>query len=312
VPGWEIIAARFFQFGGVLVMFGASLFYSYGGGRESGAFGRRWDWPHVIVLIAAGIAIPAAIWWLMAQTASITGSPQDAFNISVLWSVLSGTKFGQVWALRLGVLVLSLVLLCVWPPSRFHWVFQAILGSAAVASLAWTGHGAMNDGWLGAIHLGSDVVHLWAAGIWLGALVPLTVLALRSYGNPSKQVIRTTHRELASFSGIGPAVIALLILTGLVNSWFTIGVSQWRALFTTDYGIALLIKLALFAGMLILAALNRFYLTPQLQDSIGQEQPSETTLRRLRTNMIFETALAVLVIAVVSLLGTLDPPISGS
>jgi copper resistance protein D len=77
---------------------------------------------------------------------------------------------------------------------------------------------------------------------------------------------------LDRFSAIGSAVIVSLILSGLINSWFLIGVANWRALFTTAYGVALLIKLALFALMLALAAMNRFRWAPRLRDELENEQ----------------------------------------
>ena len=70
-------------------------------------------------------------------------------------------------------------------------------------------------------------------------------------------------------------------------------------------GKTLLVKLALFAGMLMLAALNRFQLTPALTGT----SILSTTLRHLRLSLVTETLLALLVIAAVAVLGTLPPPV---
>jgi len=104
-----------------------------------------------------------------------------------------------------------------------------------------------------------------------------------------------------------------LILSGLINSWFLIGVANWLDLFTTAYGVALLIKLALFALMLALAAMNRFRWAPRLRHELENEQHRSTLggLRELKTSLSVEIALACLVLLAVGVLGTLPPPISG-
>jgi putative copper resistance protein D len=115
---------------------------------------------------------------------------------------------------------------------------------------------------------------------------------------------------LDRFSGIGPAVVAVLVLTGLVNSWFLVGLAQWQALFTTAYGIALTAKLGLFAGMLLLAAANRYRLSPKLRADVERGASPATSLRKLRVSILTETTLSILILAAVALLGTWEPPVS--
>jgi putative copper resistance protein D len=169
----------------------------------------------------------------------------------------------------------------------------------------------VNDGPAGSLHVIGDVVHLLAAGVWLGALLPLAILVLHSLCQQDAVDAQTIYHGLDGFSGIGLAVVAILILTGLINSWFLIGLSHWRELFTTAYGIALLVKLGFFFGMLALAALNRFHLTPRLNVAIEQGRSIAVSLGSLRRSVLIETGLALFVLAAVSVLGTLEPPISG-
>ncbi len=161
---------------------------------------------------------------------------------------------------------------------------------------------------LTALGFGGDALHLLAAGIWVGALVPLAILSRHSLRTRTTADARATHQALEKFSGIGPAVVSVLILTGLINSWFLIGPAQWRDLFTTVYGWALLAKLALFAGMLGLAAGNRYWLTPRVKAAIAQNQSLDASHAALRTSVATETGLAFLVLLIVSLLGLLEPP----
>jgi putative copper resistance protein D len=79
-------------------------------------------------------------------------------------------------------------------------------------------------------------------------------------------------------------------------------------LLVTEYGRLLLLKIALFAVMLVVAAVNRFWLTPRLASPRGSE-PKPDVLRRLTRNSMIEIALALAIFAIVGVLGTLHPAI---
>src|SRR3546814_9453782 len=93
--------------------------------------------------------------------------------------------------------------------------------------------------------------------------------------------IHLSHRALDGFARIGSIVVGLLILSGVVNSWILVGPSRLGSLFTSLYGALLTAKLLLFGAMLILAAANRFFLTPALAmavesgDARSEEHTSE-------------------------------------
>jgi putative copper resistance protein D len=77
---------------------------------------------------------------------------------------------------------------------------------------------------------------------------------------------------------------------------------------TSPYGLLLDLKLVLFAAMLALAAANRYRLMPQLGAALAQAGSHERSLSVLRRSVFTEAALALVVLAVVSLMGTLEPP----
>ncbi|HTY50701.1 MAG TPA: CopD family protein, partial [Steroidobacteraceae bacterium] len=118
-------------------------------------------------------------------------------------------------------------------------------------------------------------------------------------------------RGLVRFSSLGPWVVAVLALTGVINAWALIGPASWRAILGTQYGLVLLAKLLLFAGMLVFAAHNRLRLTPGLEAALAAAAGSGPALRALRASLLAETVLAVLVLAAVAWLGTLEPPSGG-
>jgi putative copper resistance protein D len=92
------------------------------------------------------------------------------------------------------------------------------------------------------------------------------------------------------------------VATGIVNTWILVG--SFHALLGAEYGKILMLKLVVFAVMLVFAAVNRFRLTPQLAVSSGTERDA---LRRLTRNSTIEIALGFVIFAIVGLLGTLHP-----
>jgi putative copper resistance protein D len=105
---------------------------------------------------------------------------------------------------------------------------------------------------------------------------------------------------LAEFARVGTVAVAALVLSGVANALLVLG--DWRALFRTLYGFLLLTKLALFVGMLAFAAANRFRLVPALAKS-----PDRAVVRHLRGHVLGEQILGLVVLLIVSVIGTLDP-----
>jgi len=302
-------AARWLQYAGAMILCGSPLFYLYSFEPSEASGCALWRWPFTLVRVAAVVTLVGAVGWLIGESLSISDDPAEALTPAALWLVLSGTRFGLACAVRMALLVLMLVVPSVIGRFRALWRVQVFLGAAVTMSFAWTGHGAMGSGSSGAWHLGFDLLHLLAAAVWLGALVPLTILMLsplRSRPDEAAVVLR----GLEQFSSIGPLVIALLVLSGIGNSWFLIGPSHLRALYSTGYGITLLNKIGLFGAMLMLAIRNRYWTTPALRADLRARRDMRVPLADLRTSVLTETALGLLVVLVVSLLGTLDPPIT--
>jgi len=249
----------------------------------------RW----LVLLLASGLA------WFLVQASVMSGAP--LFGEGMLVAALTGTLFGHVAIARLllaAALAATLVLLRRASARREAALLGAggALAAGLLAGLAATGHGAAEQGADRAVHLCADAVHLLAAGAWLGAL-PALAFALRK-GAEIGIAARVTRR----FSTLGLGSVAALVLTGAVNAWYTVG--DVPALFGTAYGLLLCAKLALFAAMAALAAINRLRWTPRLS---GDAQGSAAALRRLRRNALGETAIGIAVLGLVGALGVTVP-----
>lgn len=177
-------------------------------------------------------------------------------------------------------------------------------GAVALATLAWVGHGAMDEGPRGAVHLAADVLHLLAAGAWVGALVGFVSLSWGAHAR-SGQSVATLERSAAGFARTGILIVAALFVSGAMNYLLVEGAS-WQPLLTTLYGQLLAAKLAVILLMLGLAAANRTRFGPRLARASGAADRS-SAVRPLRRSLATEAVFGFVVLALVAWLGVLSP-----
>jgi copper resistance protein D len=252
----------------------------------------RLNW---IVWIGLAVAVLSGLCWLVLLASDILdASFADVCLHGGLWSVLSDTRFGDVSTVRLAVaagLALSII-----GGRRLDWL-KIILAASLLGSLAVIGHAGATPGLAGRVHLASDVLHLLAAGTWVGGLLPLALLlacvkSARSGDGPTIAA-RATRR----FSVLGMIAVATLLASGIVNTWNLVG--SFSALIDTDYGRLVTLKIGLFVAMISIAAVNRFSITPQL--------PALSATQALKRNSLGELALGMCVMLFVGALGTMPP-----
>lgn len=229
---------------------------------------------------------------LVLMTRAMSGETEFAALWPHLQMMVLETDVGLAWTLRM----IALIAVVIWPGL---WL-ASMAGAVALASLTWSGHGAMDNAW----HLLSDILHLLAAGAWLGAMLALILMA-RLDALCSEARIRSLADSVKRFEGVGAAIVLILSITGVANYLFIVGPTLGEVLLGT-YGILLAIKVVLFGGMLVLAALNRFHLGPLLEQSLraGQHQVAANALRR---SVALELVIALLIVGLVAWLGTLSP-----
>lgn len=239
-------------------------------------------------IVLAASALIGAIGWLLATMATMAGSLSAAREPAVRDFILFGSDFGRLWLARLGVAVLLVAAAWRWPR------LAAGLATLLLLSLAGTGHTQVNAAPLRFLHMANDALHLLAAALWLGGLVPLATLVRRSEA-PS-QLVPLLHR----FSAVGYAAVGLLVVTGVAN--LLLSAERPLALLETAWGWLLVAKLAAFAAMLGLAASNRFQLLARLE-RLDPGPAAGELQRRLHLHIVAEQSLGALVLALVAILG---------
>ena len=280
-PADAVLAAvRALHFAATILLFGQ---FVYATAVSPG----RWP-PRFFAIAATSLVVlfASALAWLGLEAISMSGLPaSEALSAPTLGTVLTATQFGRVWLARM-VLCGALVVLAAALPGRAMRIPGLALSAILLGALSAMGHAASGRGTSGVVHLASDAAHLVAAGAWLGALVPLVLVLGRGEG-----VVDATRR----FSTLGVAAMAVILASGIANSLFLVPTPA--ALVGSAYGRLLCAKIALFAIVLAIAAVNRQRLTPRLSVS----------LPALRRNAIVECCLGFAIVAIVGQLGITMP-----
>jgi copper transport protein len=290
-----------------------------------------------LVLLVGGAAFLVLVWpagatlrrvrqvlwgaWAGAVAATAAGIPlyavysgglslANVLKPSVVESVLD-TRFGRMWSLRLILLVLALPVLAALL-RRGPQFPRVLLGAGAVLGLAvlltpgLAGHAATQD--LVPLALATDVVHLTAVSLWLGGLALLVACVL-----PRREADELA-RVVPRFSTLAFASVVTISTSGLFLGWRE--VRSLYALTSTTYGRLLIVKVALFAGLVALGALSRRWVhmrwrAPQVALSPGPgaaavDRDAET-VARLRRTVGAEVVIAAGVLVVASLLVNAQP-----
>lgn len=280
------IILRFALYVDVLLLFGLALFALYSADSAL----RFRPMLRGMALIAALLSVAG----LLSMTRAMSGETAFAALWPHLQMMLRETDVGLAWAIRMIALTVLLIRPGAW--------LASISGGVALASLAWSGHGAMDEGALRFWHFLSDILHLLAAGAWLGAMLALLLMAR---GRVDAARLRLLIAAVKRFEWVGAAIVLTLTITGVMNYLFIVGPKLNDVMLST-YGVLLTVKVLLFAVMLLLAALNRFHLGPALKQALRDADPT-LAVNALRRSVRLELALALLIVALVAWLGTLSP-----
>lgn len=265
------------------------------------------------MIIGAGMLGAAlSVLGVTAMAAAMAGVPLSAIDSGPITMLITGTAAGDAWIVRMAALALVVLVQALNRKRPGPALYAtAVAGSVAIATLAWTGHGAMDEGRVGWLHLVADIAHLIAAGMWVGALLGLSFLVMRRATRVDAAHLSLSHRALEGFSTTGAVVVAVIVVSGLINSWLLVGPGGVRMLGASLYGRLLVAKVIIFLAMIALASANRFRLTPALEEAIESGDHSRA-MNALRRSLGAETACAIAVLGIVAWLGTLEPIVSAA
>jgi putative copper resistance protein D len=283
-----LLLSRWMFFASAMATFGTALFPFYALGQTDGCQLRG-----TIARLIAGSALMvllATLAWLSLMTIDIAGDDPQAL-LATARTILFETSFGPVWLVRLaaacGLLVAAVL--------ELSPLLVLILAAAVLGSEAWLGHSATG----GPLQQADILVHLLAAGAWLGGLLPLVLVVF--CGTRDKTYGEVACRALRRFSIVGVASVGLIAASGVTSAW---SIAGRLPVLTCAYDLAVVAKVGLFLTILAVASFNRFRLLPPL---IGATDPHRQGLRLFERTIVVELALGLVVLLAASILGLTDP-----
>ena len=311
---------RFLVFAAVVLLVGAAAFCLLAWPEGLGLARVRhllwWAW---------GVALAATVVSVGAQGAYVGALPlSGVVDVDVVSSVFD-SRYGRVALGRVVLLVvagLALVVSSLRParedtegpdhshetgvgPSVGARVALGLLGVGLLLTLGLSGHAAAGD--LVPLALATDLVHVGAAGLWLGGLVVVLAVVL------PRHRVDELRRVVPRFSSIAFASVAALVVTGVIQSWRQVG--SLEALTDTTYGTLLLVKLALFVVMVGFGYLGRRWVQRGYRAAAGEDAGDQrdrvvdetAVVAGYRRSIRVETVLGVAVLAVTALLVNAQP-----
>jgi putative copper export protein len=174
----------------------------------------------------------------------------------------------------------------------FGWTLAAIGVLFAVLQPLYTGRNLANK---------VNAVHILAASTWLGTLLVLTLVGIHGLirrNHSATQRAEIVANLVNSFSPLALTASTIVAITGATTAWLHL--KRISALWTTSYGIALMVKLVFVLIVVVLGAWN----WKRVRPSLGNEG-TEHVIRRSAT---MELTFAALVLLATSVLVTLPSP----
>ena len=258
-------------------------------------------WDRLTRLGLAG-ALIAILLGLLAQAGQATG-----VELALPWTpamvvLLSTTRLGLIWLIRL-----ALALLAIWFAMGRPVAWKVWLGYATVLALmlsvSFTSHAATEAQPL--LPVIDDWVHILGMTVWLGGLAYF-LIGLRALVRLEPRLrTRLTSLSIGRFSGMALVSVGAIGLTGLYSASLRVGTLQ--ALLTSIYGHALLFKQIFVVGLLALAGINLVIISPRLKRSRLRGEDNTSLVTHFGKVVMGEAVLGTLLLMAVSLLTYLPP-----
>ena len=232
-----------------------------------------------VIIGSLRVGLVSAVASLGLQGLDLLNLPLSGLFSVAPWTSALGTNLGPSLLIAIAAMLIARL---AWqsPSMSIAWKLTAVSMAGVGLSLSTSSHAATAaPEWV----TGPAVfVHGVAVAFWVGALAPLLALSRKRTG---------ALPVLLRFSRVAMPVVAALVVCGFGLAIVQLG--SFGALIDTRYGIILLVKLALVALLLGLAALNRYLVTPTLAADPSDRRP-------LKAVLLFECLAVLGILAVVA------------
>jgi len=290
LAGILLVASRAIWYAGIVGVIGACAFRLVV--SPAVASGSPADVPASAGLIAAALLVAGTLARLYAQ-AYVSFGLDEPLTSELVWIVATDLPpWSAGWLAQFAVSVATVGAFAWRRAARLPPPAVSAIAVAIAASAPLTGHAVAQPG-ASALPVVLQAAHVLGAGTWIGGLFVLSlVLARRSAAAmPVKAVVD-------GFSPVALTAASVLAASGGLTA--LLYVPALDALWTTSYGRALLVKVALSAGVAAMGLVNWRIIRPRLADA--------GIAARLRRTARIELSLAAAVLLMTALLVGLPQP----
>ncbi|HUB65006.1 MAG TPA: CopD family protein [Methylocella sp.] len=256
------------------------------------------------VVVAAFVGAIATCLGAVAAAAAAADTKFFAVTMATIETFLFKTGVGRIAIVEIGCAiavcipaVLAWVTLKKSPVSNLALLAAAEIAAVGLSTFPFNSHPVTLDQQVAGLL--ASIAHRLALAVWAGGLPALIMLI--GTGPVPDDSRRLAAVVLRRFSQLATAAMAVLLVTGVLLTWYLVG--NFPGMIGTVYGRLLLLKLALLGGVLFIASGLQRQLLPMLE-----LKPSDSTFRSYANRVKFETGLAVLIIVIASDMAGLAPP----
>lgn len=210
------------------------------------------------------------------------------------------TRWGTAWILyAIGAVVAVAGFLISRRRPNIGWLVAAAGAVGLAFSPGLSGHAGASPR-LATLAIIVDALHVIGASGWLGSLLYVVGVGLPTLG-AGENGASNVARLINAFSPTALAFAALVLVTGVGNAWLRLGVLS--TLWTSPYGLILLLKLLVLSGVAATGAYNWRRMKPALG--------TNTATVRLRSSARLELVIGIVVIVVTAILVATPTPLDG-
>ena len=228
------------------------------------------------MIVGAFIGALSSVAGFLIQVGSFANTGLLGIFDATFFNILLGTSVGSVQIVRtISFTLIAIVMIAkcyrdkdITLSNKPSYFYKTLIGVALlliVYSFSQVGH-SVNQPFFAQILLS---LHVTAMSLWMGSLFPLWRLSRTVEGLPLKN---SMHR----FGQLATVIVGVLVVCGLTVAYLLI--KDFDTFISTPYGQGFMLKLGLVAAILLLAAFNKWYFTPRLNQAKYAKQLSYAIL----------------------------------
>jgi copper transport protein len=227
-------------------------------------------------------------------------------SLTLIIQIVLRSSSGAALLIRMSALfgLCTAVLLLAERPTR---KIGAAIGALAALALTYSfplaGHASVVPWKM--VAAPAETLHLLAAALWLGA-IPGVLLAIL---NRSALSVESLAEVVSRFSKVATVTVVAVMVGGLALS--SAMFSSPTEVFTTRYGITLLVKFLLVGIAAALGAYNHFVLVPTLRKTDPSQDAVLAARGHLRTSLLAEAGVFLAIVLATGALTAAAAPAAG-